>query len=121
MRTSTFVLVLSSSLASCGLLPTKSARCDLRPKRAQCTDIRNFAGPTLVTFEGVCETLKAAAGGADYAENATCDSASSLGGCQSTSTEGSKQTNWYYQGTSYPDAAAAKMECDSGQSWVEPQ
>jgi hypothetical protein len=120
MRTSLLVLFLS--LASCGgLLSPKIARCDLRPKRDQCTDIREFRGPSLVTFQGVCDTLKAAAGGATYTDGATCDSAVSLGGCQGSSADGSKQTNWYYQGTSYPDANAAKAECDTGQSWVEPQ
>ena len=108
--------------AGCGsLIPTKSAKCDLRPKRDQCTDIREFRGPSLATFQGVCETLKAAAGGATYAENATCDSAASLGGCQGSSSDGSKQTNWYYQGSKYADAAAAMMECESGQSFVGPQ
>jgi hypothetical protein len=118
-----FLLVCLFVVAGCGVLPigSKSARCDLRPKRDQCTDIRNFVGPSLVTFQGVCETLKSAAGGATYTENATCDSGSSLGGCQGTSAEGSKQTNWYYQGSSYPDAAAAMSQCDSGQTWVGPQ
>jgi len=116
------LLVLLCCAAGCGsLIPSKSARCDLRPKRDQCTDIREFRGPSLATFQGVCETLKTAAGGATYTENATCDSAQSLGGCQGSSSDGSKQTNWYYPGTRYPDAAAAMTECDNGQSWVGPQ
>ncbi len=109
-------------VAGCGsLLPAKSARCDLRPKRDQCTDLRSYRGPSLLTFEGVCDTLKTAAGGASYTEGATCDSSASLGGCQGSSSDGSKQTNWYYQGSKYADAAAAMGECESGQAWVGPQ
>jgi hypothetical protein len=110
-----------SSLACSSPLPEKEARCDLRPGKAQCTDIRKFEGPTLVSFQGVCETLKSSTPNATgYQEDATCPTAGMLGGCQTKSADGSLQTNWYYMGTEYPDATAAKAECDSGQTWVNP-
>jgi hypothetical protein len=120
------VLVTSCALlaAGCGLLTkpfgTRDAKCDLRPHRAQCTDLRDFPGPSLVTFQGVCETLKAVTpdGGVIYAEGERCDSAASLGGCQSTSLDGTQQTNWYYQSTKYPTAAEAQAECDSNAPFV---
>ena len=37
-----FVLAAASSLACSSPLPEKEARCDLRPGKAQCTDIRKF-------------------------------------------------------------------------------
>jgi hypothetical protein len=116
------LLVAVSSLGCGNLipLPAHDAKCDLRPKKDQCTDIRGFKGPSLVTFEGVCATLKSATGGGTYTADATCDSSASLGGCQSSSLDGSKQTNWYYRGTKYADAAAAMAECDSGQTFVTP-
>lgn len=115
------VLLVALSSVGCGalgFLPSKSGKCDLRPKADQCTDIREFKGPSLVTFEGVCTTLVNAKGGGAYTENATCDSSASLGGCQSASSDGSKQTNWYYQGTKYANAAAAMAECDTDQTFV---
>ncbi|MBL9037331.1 MAG: hypothetical protein JNG84_02345, partial [Archangium sp.] len=56
-------LLLASALfvVACGAFSSpfgkKDARCDLRPKSPQCTDIRDFAGPSLLTFNGVCTTL----------------------------------------------------------------
>jgi hypothetical protein len=117
------VLLVAVSSIGCGgllALPSKSAKCDLRPKDDQCTDIRNFVGPSLVTFQGVCTTLTQAKGGGTYTENATCDSSASLGGCQSGGADGSKQTNWYYKSSSIPDTAAAKAKCDSDQTFVDP-
>lgn len=99
----------------------KQARCDLRPVDSQCTDVRKFKGPTLATFQGVCGSLTSAKKGATgYQEEATCDSVASLGGCQSTSSDGSVQTNWYYAGDKYKTADDTKKECSGGQSWVAP-
>lgn len=117
------VLLVALSSVGCGalgFLPSKEAKCDLRPKDDQCTDIRDFKGPSLVTFEGVCTTLTKAKGGGTYTENARCDSAASLGGCQSSSSDGSKQTNWFYMSTSHPNAAAVMAECDSNAPFVSP-
>ncbi len=117
------VLLVAVSFVGCGalgFLPSKQAKCDLRPKGDQCTDIRDYKGPSLVTFEGVCTTLTKAKGGGTYTENAICDSATSLGGCQAASADGSKQTNWYYTSSGHPDKASAQAECESGQSFVEP-
>jgi hypothetical protein len=43
-----------------------------------------------------------------------------LVGCGSL-LDGSKQNNWYYQGTRYADEAAARAECSGGQTFVPPQ
>lgn len=126
MRLSTPVsLTLLASLAlSCGLvddLPSRDARCDLRPADDQCTDLREFKGPSFITFEGVCETLRAAKGSATFAEDARCDMTGAIGGCQSSNGDGSEQTNWYYSGTKYKTEADARAECDSNQAFVPPQ
>lgn len=113
-------LAASSLLASCDVLGTKQARCDLRPNRDQCTDIRDFPGPSLVVFENLCGSLNQSAGGASYAEGEVCDLTGALGGCQSTSVDGTDQTNWYFPGARYPSSAEAMAECDSGQTWVTP-
>jgi hypothetical protein len=108
----------------CGLspFPEKSALCELRPKADQCTDIRHFRGPSLVTFQGVCTTLVAAKqGGAGYSEGKTCSTTDMWGGCQAKSLDGSEQTNWYYKGSHYMTVDNAKSECSTGQSWVDPQ
>lgn len=101
----------------CEPLAFSSWRC---LKDDQCTDTRNFKGPSLVTFEGVCTTLTKAKGGGTYTAGQICDSASSLGGCQSSSADGSKQTNWVYAGTGHPDKASVQAECDSNQPYVDP-
>lgn len=120
MRTRLFVLVSAVLVVGCGsLIPSREGRCDLRPARDQCTDIREFKGPTLVTFQALCETLRGALDGGSYTENARCDGSAALGGCQSTSVDGSKQTNWYYQGTKYPSEAEARAECESAMSFVK--
>ncbi len=99
----------------------QEARCDLRPVDPQCTDVRKFKGPSLATFQGVCGSLTSAKKGATgYAEDAKCDSAASLGGCQTTNGDGSVQTNWYYAGDKYKTVDDAKKECSGGQSWVAP-
>ncbi len=100
----------------------QQARCELRPGKSQCTDIRKFKGPSLVTFQGVCTSLTAAskdAGG--YTEKSTCGDVSTMwGGCQTKSADGSLQTNWYYKGGEYATIDDAKKNCDSGQTWVDP-
>jgi hypothetical protein len=100
----------------------KEALCDLRPGKPQCTDIRKFKGPSLVTFQGVCTTLKAAVQGASgYKDDATCPTAEMWGGCQTENGDGSLQTNWFYKGDKYKTEDDAKKECDSNTKWVAPQ
>lgn len=122
--TTVSLTLLAGLTLSCGLvdnLPSRDARCDLRPEKAQCTDLREFKGPSFLTFEGVCGTLKAATGSATFEEDARCDMTGVIGGCQSSNGDGSEQTNWYYSGTEYTDEADAREECESYQSWVPPQ
>lgn len=103
-------------------LGIKQARCDLRPKKQQCTDIRNFKGPSLITFEGVCETLVATTMSGMYEEDVVCDMTDAWGGCQSSGIDGHRQTNWFYKDMdSYPDEASAKTECESNMDWVPPE
>lgn len=116
------VAVVVSSTAACSSLvqdaspfSEKEALCDLRPGKPQCTDVRKFKGPSLVTFQGVCTTLKASVQGATgYKEDATCPTTDMLGGCQASSGDGSLQTNWYYKSDKYKTEDDAKKECDSG-------
>jgi hypothetical protein len=112
------LVVLTFGCGSLIPLPSQDGRCDLRPAKPQCTDIRDFKGPTLVTFEALCGTLTAAIDGGTYTAGARCDSAAALGGCQTANADGSKQTNWYYQGTKYADVAAAQAECANAMSFV---
>lgn len=100
----------------------KQALCDLRPGTPQCTDIRKFSGPSLMTFEQVCGTLKGSKQDATgYKEGATCPTTEMLGGCQTKNGDGSLQTNWFYKSTKYPSETEAKAECDSNTEWVGPQ
>lgn len=100
----------------------QQARCDLRPVDAQCTDIRKFRGPSLVTFQGVCSSLQQAKpGSAGYTDGATCPTADMWGGCQTENGDGSLQTNWFYKGDDYETEDEAKKECDQGTKWVAPQ
>lgn len=110
------VLALGALAAGCSLnpLPEKDAKCDLRPAKDQCTDWREFSGPSFATAQGVCGSLQGT-----FAEGATCDMTGVIGGCQSTSGDGSKQTNWYYLGEKYKTAEDAKQECQS-QDFVTP-
>jgi hypothetical protein len=111
--------LLSVSLLGCNpfaSLPKRDARCDLRPADAQCTDLRDFVGPSFFTFQGVCTTLTAAKKGGTYTEDARCDVTGSVGGCQSKDATGGQQTNWYY-GISEADARA---KCDSSSPFVPP-
>ncbi len=100
----------------------KEALCDLRPGKSQCTDIRKFKGPSLITFQGVCSTLTGASKNATgYKEDATCPTTDMWGGCQASNGDGSLQTNWFYKGGSYKTEDDAKKECDSSTKWVAPQ
>jgi len=100
----------------------QEARCDLRPGKSQCTDIRKFRGPSLVTFQGVCNSLKAASKDATgYQEDVTCPTTEMWGGCQTENGDGSLQTNWFYKGDDYKTEDDAKKECDDGTKWVAPQ
>lgn len=109
-----------AALSGCGSFLSQEARCDLRPKTDQCTDIRNFIGPTLVTFEGVCNSLIAAhEGQGEYKANARCDSEKALGGCQVKNAEGSLQTNWYYAGEKYKTEDDARAKCDDRDTFVK--
>jgi hypothetical protein len=122
--TSVALTLLAGLTLSCGLLdnlPSRDARCDLRPQKDQCTDLREFKGGTFVTFQGVCETLRAATGSATFTEDARCDMTGAIGGCQSSNGDGSEQTNWYYSGTEYTSEADAREECESYQTFVPPQ
>ena len=123
-----FVLLGVVSLAGCSDViqsaspfSEQQARCDLRPGKAQCTDIRKFRGPSLVTFQGVCESLKAATTDTTgYEDDATCTTEEMWGGCQTENGDGSLQTNWFYKGDDYKTEEDAKKECD-GTNWVGPQ
>ncbi|MBX3262643.1 MAG: hypothetical protein KIS78_21180 [Labilithrix sp.] len=100
----------------------REARCDLRPGKAQCTDVRKFKGPSLVTFQGVCGSLSAASQDATgYQEDATCPTAGMWGGCQTENGDGSLQTNWFYEGDEYKTEDDAKKECASSTTWVGPR
>jgi hypothetical protein len=117
----TLVSACSDLVQDASPFDEKQARCDLRPVDDQCTDIRKFKGPSLVTFQGVCSTLKASKPGATgYAENATCPSEDMWGGCQTANGDGSLQTNWFYKGDKIKTEADAKAKCDDA-TWVAPQ
>jgi hypothetical protein len=116
-----FLAVLS---AGCGLvdsLPSRDARCDLRPAEDQCTDIREFKGPSFVTFQGVCSTLTAAIGGGTYTEDARCDMTGVIAGCRTHNGDGSEQTNWFYAGEDYQTESDVREECDSGMVLQAPE
>lgn len=119
-----FLAVLGSLLSGCGLvdaLPSRDARCDLRPAKDQCTDIRDFKGPSFITFQGVCSTLTASIGGGSYEEDARCDMTGVLAGCRTHNGDGSEQTNWFYTGGKYKTEADVKEECGSGQDVQAPE
>ncbi len=115
---------LAMILFGCELLNTKplgtrDGACELRPIRGQCTDIRDFSGPTLITFQSLCETLIAAEGGGEYLEGEVCDTTGAWGGCQTEAADGSLQTNWYFP-DDYATVDEAKAECAGNQLWVDP-
>jgi hypothetical protein len=91
----------------------------MRPESNQCTDLRGFKGPSFITFENVCGTLKATNQGGVFQEDARCDVTGSVGGCQALNGDGSEQTNWYYP-PKYNTDADVKEECAGGQSVVPP-
>ena len=120
------LLVLSAALAfvGCGslsLLPARDVACDFRPAKSQCTDLRDSRAPTTANIKLFCEAIFATIDGGTYTEDARCDVTGSLGGCQTANVDGSKQTNWYYPGSRYPDEAAARAECSGPQQFVPPQ
>lgn len=120
-------LALASSSFACSAvsdlspLGKKDGRCELRPKKAQCTDWRDFSGPTMATMQATCESLVSAqGGGGGWTEGQRCEVAEMWGGCQSKSADGTLQTNWFYKGDEYKTLDEAKAECSGGAVWVEP-
>lgn len=124
MRFHVLVLAVSITCLTTGcdlsFLGSRDARCDLRPAKDQCTDLREFKGPSFLTFEGVCATLRAAEQGGNFKEDARCDMTGVVGGCQSLNGDGSLQTNWYYSGSKYKAEADVKAECSTGQDFAPP-
>jgi len=115
-----FVLVVGSSmgcsdaLSSASPFSEKEALCDLRPGDAQCTDIRKFSGPSLITFQQVCDSLKSGKQNTTgYKEDATCPTTDMLGGCQTKNGDGSLQTNWYYKSDKFKTEADVRTQCES--------
>lgn len=96
-------------------LPTTNGRCDFRPKKPQCTDLRNYkaAVPAQTVMQGICVE------GTTAAE--TCPTDGMLGGCQSDSGSGALQTNWYYSGDKYKTVDDVKKQCtDDKATYVGP-
>lgn len=119
--TRSFVLLLlaaTTSLTACNPFGGGNSHCDFRPGRDQCTDWRNTTGPDVVQ-KAVCDTLKGT-GSATYGTG-TCSTIGMLGGCQASMADGSKQTNWFYQGSKYATPADVQKECDSDMTFVTPQ
>lgn len=88
-------------------LPTSNGRCDFRPKKPQCTDLRNYkaAAPAKTVMQGICVE--------GTADEGTCSTDGMLGGCQSSNESGSQQTNWYYLGDKYKTVDDVKAQCTS--------
>ncbi len=121
------VLVLASGSPGCTdalgeatPFTKKAGRCDLRPKADQCTDWRDFAGPSMAAMEASCESLVSATGGGSWTEGKRCDTTHMLGGCQTKSNDGTVQTSWYYHGAQYKTVDDARSECRSEARWVGP-
>lgn len=112
------LMVGCSDLLKASPLGTKSGRCDFRPKMSQCTDWREYAGPSMVVQQGLCTTM-AATGAGTWAEGKTCEVGGMLGGCQSTMGDGSRQTNWFYSGDKFKTVDDVKKECGSA-TFVNP-
>jgi len=121
LRLFCFVAVLSSGCGLLDSLPSRDARCDLRPAEDQCTDVREFKGPSFATFQGVCTTLTAAIGGGSYTEDARCDMTGVVAGCRTHNGDGSEQTNWFYAGDKYKTEADVREECSTGQELQAPE
>lgn len=94
-----------------GSIPTtgggSEARCVFPADQLQCTDWRGNRSPSWMVQEGVCSSAQGT-----FGKDQTCDPKDRLGGCQATLGDGSKQTNWFYKGTKYADAAAVEAKCD---------
>lgn len=88
-------------------LPTSNGRCDFRPKKPQCTDLRNYksAAPAKNIMQGICVE--------GVADEGTCSTDGMLGGCQSDGGSGALQTNWYYSGDKYKTVDDVKAQCVS--------
>lgn len=89
------------------------AKCDFPADVAQCTEWRGNKSPSWSVQKGTCESAQGT-----FTEDQTCATANRVGGCRSTFGDGSTQTNWYYQGSKYPDAASAQDECADDQTFV---
>ncbi|MCU0700334.1 MAG: hypothetical protein MUC96_27815 [Myxococcaceae bacterium] len=118
MRPLIAALVVVSS--ACGLVPGRSARCDLRPQTPQCTDWRNNLQPVFATQQALCMTLGATSAGGVFSEGQTCPTEEMWGGCQTRAADGSLQTNWYYKSEKYKTREAAQAECASAMTFVDP-
>ncbi len=120
-----FSLFGCSAIEDANPFPAKSGRCELRPAKQQCTDWRNYKGPSMLTQQGVCTTLANAVGGGKvtpegWTEGKTCDPSGMWGGCQTKSADGTEQTNWFYQSDDFKTIDEAKAKCDNA-TWVEPK
>lgn len=99
------VLGACSAAESLNPLPTTNGRCDFRPKRPQCTDLRNYksAAPASGVMQGICVE--------GVVDDSTCPTDGMLGGCQTDTGSGALQTNWYYSGEKYKTADDVKAQC----------
>lgn len=96
-------------------LPTSDGRCDFRPKKPQCTDLRNYkaAVPASTVLKGICVE--------GTADDSKCSTEGMLGGCQTDNASGSRQTNWYYASEKYKTVDDVKAECASQKAdFVDP-
>lgn len=102
-----FGLVACSAAEDLNPLPTSNGRCDFRPKKPQCTDLRNYkaAAPAKTVMQGICVE--------GTANEGTCSTDGMLGGCQSDGGSGALQTNWYYLGDKYKTVDDVKAQCTS--------
>ncbi len=110
-----FALVVA---AGCGL-GTASSRCELRPAKNQCTDVRNALPTTAAGLRAVCGMLTFAypdAGG--FTDAKTCDTTGSVGGCEALQGDGAKQTNWFFPPST---ADSVRSDCGNSSKFVTPQ
>lgn len=99
-------LIACSAAEDLNPVPASNGRCDFRPKKPQCTDLRNYkaAVPAEQVMKGICVEGTSSDG--------TCPVDGMLGGCQTANDSGSKQTNWYYSGEKYKSADDVKKQCE---------
>lgn len=108
-------LVACSAAEDLNPLPSTNGRCDFRPKKSQCTDLRNYkaAVPAETVMKGICVE--------GTADDSTCPIDGMLGGCQTANDSGSLQTNWYYTGETYKTVDDVKKQCtDDKATFVTP-